>query len=332
MKSIPFSFLFAFFSIFAWADDSIRLPWGTVVSFAEFEVRPNWRIAFPPDRSFYAEKYADGKLKGLHGRNAAKLDGASIALYENGKPRMLGFYPRGIREGSFYLWNEEGHLLLYSKYQNGKKHGITCLFRDREPWLVQEWDKGILKDETLLAGEGSVFAAMKDEKQFAESQKRLSDLEKQLAIMESALRKKLKSWSFEEDKRLKQEQENIRKPLALAQDEEQDLKKDKELAEQNRAAADLIARTGGKRIVGIAKAEKDAASRASQSASKDLKEAEKKVKDLTIETQHDLEKMDKAIAARNVELYRYAIAELEKSLPQKAASSPPESTNDASTK
>ena len=81
------------------AGGSIQLPSGTVVKIASFAVHPNWKQVFPPDRPFFAEKYAEENLKGMHSRYMGRLDGASVTLHENGKLKSVAFYPEGQHQG-----------------------------------------------------------------------------------------------------------------------------------------------------------------------------------------------------------------------------------------
>jgi hypothetical protein len=77
--------------------DSIRLPWGTVIKIASFEAHPVWKQSFPPDHPFFAQKYPEGKLSGMHTRYLGRLDGPSVILHENGNLKMLMYCPGGLR-------------------------------------------------------------------------------------------------------------------------------------------------------------------------------------------------------------------------------------------
>jgi len=203
MKEITVGFLTFFFLATAQADNSIQLPSGTVVKIATFAVQPKWTEWFPPDHAFFAEKYAEGNLKGMHSRYSGRLDGPSVTLHENGNLKMLAFYPDGQRQGAFRLWDEDKHLILYSKYQDNKKDGIICLLKDGSPWLIQEWNKGDLQSETLVVRKGSDFVAANDEKQLGEAQKRLSTVEKELNDTENDLKKSMGKWFADEKDRIK---------------------------------------------------------------------------------------------------------------------------------
>ena len=73
------------------AGGSIRLPSGTVVKIGSFTAHPKWKQRFPPDQPFFAEKYAEENLKGMHSRYSGRLDGASVTLHENGNVKMLTY-------------------------------------------------------------------------------------------------------------------------------------------------------------------------------------------------------------------------------------------------
>ena len=219
MREIALGFLTFFFLATAQADDSIQLPSGTVVTVASFAAHPKWKEWFPPDQPFFAEKYGDENLQGMHSRYSGRLDGASATLHENGKLKMLAFYPGGQRQGPCRVWDEEQHMLLYSKYKDNKKHGVTCLFKDGAPWLIQEWDKGALQNETVVVHKGSGFVAVDNAEQLAKAKARLSAVEKDLAETESDLKTSLRKWFADEGDRIKKEKEKILTPVALAKHE-----------------------------------------------------------------------------------------------------------------
>jgi len=209
MKEITLSFLTVFFLATAQADNSIQLPSGTVVKIATFAVQPKWTEWFPPDHAFFAEKYAEGNLKGMHSRYSGRLDGPSVTLHENGNLKMLAFYPDGQRQGAFRLWDEDKHLIFYSKYQDNKKNGVTCLFKDGALWLIQEWNKGDLQGETLLVHKGSDYVAINDAKQVDEAQKKLSVVEKELTDTENDSKKSMGKWFNDEKDRIKKEKDKM---------------------------------------------------------------------------------------------------------------------------
>ncbi len=98
-------------------------------------------------------------------------------------------------------------MLLYSKYNDGKKHGVTCLFKDGKPWLIQEWDKGTLQNETVLVRKGSDYVAVDDAAQLAEAQKKLSAVETEVAETDKDVKTNLRKWFADETDRFNKEKE-----------------------------------------------------------------------------------------------------------------------------
>ncbi|MGD0383134.1 MAG: hypothetical protein ABSA77_06425 [Thermoguttaceae bacterium] len=313
MKEITLCFLAVFFLAIAKTDDSIKLPSGTVVKTAIFAIQPKWKEWFPPDNAFFAEKYAEGNLKGMHSRYSGRLDGPSVTLHENGNIKMLAFYPEGQRQGAFRLWDEDKNLVLYSKYQDNKNDGITCLFKDGAPWLIQEWNKGNLQSETLVVRKGSDFVAVDDAKQLDVAQKRLSTVEKELTDTESDLKKSMGKWFADEKDRIKKEKDKILMPVAQAQYKarEQAIRQEADA----RAAAAHPYRKSGR----VADADEGMATR-------DLKAASKNTKSVTGGAKHELSEMDKEITEHYKELYHFAMTALEKSPQDEHVSSPSENT------
>ena len=308
MKEITLGFLTVFFLATAQADDSVQLPSGTVVKIGSFAAHPKWQECFPPDKPFFAEKYADENLKGMHSRYSGRLDGASVTLYENGNLKMVAYYPDGQHQGPCRVWDEEQHMLLYSKYKDNKKHGITCLLKDGAPWLIQEWNKGAMESETVLVRKGNDFLAVDDPQQLAQAQKRLSAVEAEVAETESDLKTSLRKWFADEGNRVKKEKDKLLTQVARAQHKAREQVIKKEYDEEARANADAVARSheaaidaGSRhavrdaRIAGAASAARDADARASRAASRDIKGANKNTKAVTGEAKRELTQMDKDI-------------------------------------
>ena len=293
------------------AGGAIRLPSGTVVKIASFTAHPKWKQSFPPDQPFFAEKYAEGNLKGMHSRYSGRLDGASAVLHENGKLKMLAFYPDGQQQGACRVWDEEKNMLLYAKYQDNKKHGITCLFKDGKPWLIQEWDKGTLQNETMLVRKGSDYVAVDNAAQLAEAQKKLSAVETEVAETETDLKTNLRKWLADETDRFNKEKEKELKKVAgaLSKANQQRIRQEADA----RAAAAHPYRKSGR----VADADEGMATR-------DLKGANKNAKAVTGAAKHELTQMDKDITKHNKELYHFALAALEKSLPGDASDTKPQ--------
>ena len=98
-------------------------------------------------------------------------------------------------------------MLFYSKYNDGKKQGVTCLFKDGTPWLIQEWDKGTLQNETVLVRKGSDYVAVDDAAQLAEAQKKLSAVEAEIVETDRDVKNSLRKWFADETDRFNKEKE-----------------------------------------------------------------------------------------------------------------------------
>lgn len=314
--------------VVAAADDSISLPSGTVVKTASFAVHPRWKEAFPPDCAFFAEKYPAGPLKGMHGRYSGRLDGTSVSLHENGTIKMLAYYPAGQRQGAFHLWDEDKHLVFYSQYQDNKKHGITCLFKGGSPWLVQEWNQGDLKGESLVTRKGGEFTVSANSSQLAQAQERLAAAEKDLEETETGVKNNLRKWFVDESDRIRKEKGKVLTQVVKAQQKVGQQVARKEAAEEAHASADAVARShqaaihAGEnrvlrntdaRVAGDARAAKAADAKESHAAGHAIEAASKNAKAVRSEAKHELSEMDKEMVSRSKHMYQFAMTALEKS-------------------
>ena len=145
--------------------DSLQLPSRAIIKTSAFEAHPVWKRSFPPDHPFFANQYPEGKLQGMHSRYEGRLDGASVTLHENGKLKMLAFYPGGHLQGPCRVWDDDAKMLLFAQYKDDEKHGVACLFKDGVPWLVQEWKTGALENETIVVRKGKDYVAVDDAEQ-----------------------------------------------------------------------------------------------------------------------------------------------------------------------
>ena len=176
-----------------WADD-IPLP-------SSLEIHPRWREMFPPGNDCYVQKNAMGGLAGIHGRDRDILRGPSVVLYESGGLKMLGGYAKAARDGTFRMWDKEGAMILYAQFKEGKPHGLVVIFREKKPWLVQEWKAGELQREST------------DD---ADAHAKLAEIGADLAATEKEVRKSLRDWFAESEKQRKAENVAALKPAAHA--------------------------------------------------------------------------------------------------------------------
>ena len=297
------------------AGDSIRLPSGTAVKIASFAMNPKWRDWFPADHAFFVEKFSDETLKGMHSRYAGGLDGASVVLHENGNPKVLWFYRGGQRQGPVRLWDAEKRMMLYSNYEDSKRHGITCLFRDDTPWLAQEWDKGALQNETVLVRKGSDLVAVDDAQQLTQAHETLSAVKKGLSETESDLTKSVRKWFTDEGDQAKKIKERLLTKVAHAQSmvRKQQIRQE----EARRIKGIHTHRDGSLDPIGHEALQEE------KSATRDLKEAKKNLEAVSGEAKRELSQMDEKTKEHYKELYHFALTALEKSLPDRDVPPPP---------
>lgn len=306
-------------------DDSIQLPSGTVVKPASFVVRPKWKESFPEGSPFYAEKYPSGHLLGMYGRDSSKLEGAFASLHENGSLKILGAYANSLREGPYRVWDADKQMLLYSQYKENKKHGITCLFKNGVPWLIQEWKTGNMTSEAVFtSSKKKGWKSVEDPEQLADAKKKLSDIEETLKETDIDAKKHLREWFREEDERIRMQNVKIIRPVQKAEAEAREEAKRKESAEAARAGAAAVAGRhpynpyhpsgANNRVRGAAIATRNAYARESNSAGSDLKAANKNANATANEAKNVLQKRDASIKEEYKDLYQFAMKMLDKSL------------------
>ena len=288
------------------AADSIQLPSGTVIKCASFDARPTWRKWFPPDHLFFAEQYPEGKVSGMHSRYVARLDGASAMLHENGCLKMLAFSPGGHRQGTYRVWDDDQKMVLYAKYKDDKKDGVTCLFKDGVPWLVQQWTKGTMDSETVVSRKGSGFAALDDSEQLAKAQTRLSAVEEERAADESELKQRMRTIYAEGTKKIEDEKDKalMREIHARGDAERQRIRKEADA----RVAAAHTHEYGRDRVGRVAAAD-------GASAGQDLKRADKNLSTATKQANEKSREINAALEQGSKELYKLAMAALEEAMP-----------------
>ncbi len=283
------------------AGDSIQLPSGTVIKLTSLEAHPNWTGAFPLGHSFYADKYAEGKLHGMYARYKGRLDGASVILHENGNLKILAYFPGGQQQGACRVWDEDKNMLIYARFKDGKKDGVTCFFKDNVPWLIQEWSAGALQNETLVARKGSNFVAVDDAQQLAQAQAKLSAIEKERSDAETELKSTVRSWYVDEKQRIDAEKEKDVRPGAFAR-----LKVAEQRERQEKDARVAAAHThlwGQDRVGRVASADE-------RFASGDLKAEKKNANAMAKDATKNLRAMDAALSGESREMYAFALRSL----------------------
>ncbi|MGA2616447.1 MAG: hypothetical protein ABSF26_02485 [Thermoguttaceae bacterium] len=294
--------------------ESIQLPSGAGFKIASFEAHPRWTQCFPPDRPFYAEQYTEGQLKGMHSRYVARLNGPSAMLYENGNVKALSYYPDGHRQGPCRVWDEEKRMLLYAQYKDDKKHGVTCLFKDGVPWLLQQWNMGILESETIVVRKGDGYVSAEGSEQLAQAQKKLSAVEEERTADEGELNSNMRRWFSESRKQAEEEKDKALYKAIHARGE----------AERQRIRQEADARVAAAHTHEYGR---DRAGRVAATdgafAARDLKGAKQNLSAAKNQLNEKLREMGAAAKRDSKKLYEFAMASLEGAIPSDPSDSRP---------
>ena len=182
---------------------SLLLPSGAALRSDSIEPRPGWQDNLLSASSFVG--YFGGQKMGDSGqaiavianRRGEKLDGPAVSFYEDGHLKTLADYRADQLCGALRIWDENKNRLLYSEYSHGKRHGITCLFSDGLPWIVQEYQRGATATEYYVDLKGGVaklvakdaIAVHDEELDYADALEKLADLDGVLQKGEMTLRR-----------------------------------------------------------------------------------------------------------------------------------------------
>lgn len=221
------------------AFDDVKLPSGKVLTEAIVRVPKQWQYElFPEETPLFISKYPNGEIQGIYAYAFAKLHGAAAVLHEGGGLARLARYHEGQVDGQLRHWEKQqpkkqgepkqqaACMEFFGQYVRGRKDGLVCVFRERSPWLIQDWEKGRLVREYLVKPVGgkpalvswdelkpadpdlpeAVFAErMELIKDFTTAQRRLKSLETQLRKSETETKRQLAAWYRDEDRRIKQQ-------------------------------------------------------------------------------------------------------------------------------
>jgi len=199
----------------------VELPSGVRLSDDQVAIPADWKqTLFPSEVDVYLSKDAKGAVQGVYAFDAGKLDGMTASLAADGKLKSLGTYKAARRNGPLRLWNDEGQLVLHADYRSGNKQGVTALFRDGKPWIVQEWAANKLVSEALVhfaAGIPDTAApkalSTQQQPEFDSAQAQLAAIEKDYGERERIVKQELLKWYREEDEKLKKERVSQLAPM-----------------------------------------------------------------------------------------------------------------------
>jgi hypothetical protein len=193
-------------------------------------------------------------------------------------------------------------MLLFAQYKDDEKHGVTCLFNEGVPWFIQEWKKGVLENETIVARKGKDYVAVDDAGQLAKAKGMLSAVDKEVAENQSELKKTMRTWFAGASELVKKEKDKVLTRVAAAQS--------KERKQAIRQEADARAAAAGARRWGETTAGRVAGADEGFAA-KDRKAANKNLNATTAEAKNKLHEMNSDLEQGSRELYEFAMAALE---------------------
>ena len=191
----------------------IELPSGKVLtaSLPTFELPRPWPDKlFPKGAVVFVARDSKDAVRGVFTLSKAKLHGASATVYASGHLHTAAFYAEGRLHGPVRIWTEQKERLLYAEYKNGNKHGLICLYRERAPWLLQEWDNAKLEAEYLVSYAGATPTVLPSSNlaehtdDLAAAQRQIEDLEENIRREQNKIKADAADWTRKEDKKIKQ--------------------------------------------------------------------------------------------------------------------------------
>jgi hypothetical protein len=193
---------------------TIKLPSGVEMSKEMVDIPLSLvEDMFPADAPIARLTFPNGAIRGLFTYNEGNLAGPSATFYEDGRLHVLVNYDKCSKlDGHFHLRDKQGRIVLYAEYRRGLKHGIWCLFREDQFWLIQEWARNMLSANYLVKFDNGRQTLIretesndKDREQIAAATKQISEIEAEMARGEKQLKRELKEWYRQEDLRLRKE-------------------------------------------------------------------------------------------------------------------------------
>ncbi|MHC4402652.1 MAG: toxin-antitoxin system YwqK family antitoxin [Planctomycetota bacterium] len=192
----------------------ISLPSGGALWSTMLSVPDDWQgNMFPDDAPVYVAKYPNDEVQGVYTYNDGKLHGPAASLYDSGQLYTLAAYHDSSRDGPLRVWDENTHWLLYAEYTRGNRDGVVCLFRDNLPWWIQHWERERLVGEYLIQWtDGTPAVVPHGELQASDgsgpavaAQRRLSEIETQVAEAEAQIKRELRSWYRDKEQQERRE-------------------------------------------------------------------------------------------------------------------------------
>jgi S1-C subfamily serine protease len=166
-------------------------------------------------------RYPGGSLFAVSRHSQGRLDGPTLAFYEDQRPMTYAIYCDGERHGIVMTWNEKGERVFWGQYQQGKRHGLFCLFKHDQLCLVERCAHDNLQEVYLPLG-NQRFRVFDDPEQ-AQSDAAAGPLMGELALVELSMKpnerqfKKLIHEEWESDQRRKVAEVNPQRRAEIQQ-------------------------------------------------------------------------------------------------------------------
>lgn len=142
--------------------------------------------------------------------NDGELHGPLLALQEDGKPHLFSSYALNQRDGTIRYWDQDGETSVSLEFKAGRKLGITCVYLDSRPQLVEEWGTSQIPDRYwVVTDENSLeqFTTQNVDKaplqMLRHTEALLAAAEQELEEQEMASRRRFRSWWNKNDAEFK---------------------------------------------------------------------------------------------------------------------------------
>ncbi len=155
--------------------------------------------------------------------NEGELEGHTLVLSDDRKPMTIVSYENNRRDGVWRCWNDKGHIERFTTYKAGRKLGITLIYVNGQPRLIEDWGTNqvpsryfvkLTKDGPSVGGVDNLDPESKQVLTAAEATLELT--ERRLLEDERQWRQSLRTWWSKNEAELKR----LNQSLAAARDRE----------------------------------------------------------------------------------------------------------------
>ena len=129
----------------------VKLASGSVISEVSLKLSETWQSDhFPSGAPVVVAQYPNRTVNAILSLKQGRLSGPAVTLYEDGHLASVSSYETGELHGDFRQWNENRRREFFAQYAHGKREGVSCLFREGRPWLIQDWKKDEAESQYLV--------------------------------------------------------------------------------------------------------------------------------------------------------------------------------------